>query len=210
MFLYSTLGIAASIPKRLMGFMRKAPSSPMVKCLLAYRQQQCAQTDGEIPLASIYRMYQYIVLGSNLGLRTEIERFFNHPNWAVANIPNPEDPDPARYAILSVIQYFLVAEFNRLIEKSLPRGSPLIICSDKEELRPRPIVPESLPSRVASVSKLPKTLIIPNTDSGVPKAGCYNPQFLSLNIIVVSHTLCLFKLSRFQESSCIVNYKTFI
>lgn len=78
-------------------------------------------------------MYEYIVLGYNIGLRTEMEWFFNHPSWSVASIPDPMDSDPARYAVLAVIPRFLVGSFNRLVERGLPRGSPGIICGDEAE-----------------------------------------------------------------------------
>jgi len=192
MALFSIYTTAISILKRLTNSTPKAPSPPTVEWLLAHRQQRRAQTDGETPLASIYRMYEYIVLDYNAGLRTEIEWFFNHPSWAVTSIPDPKDPDPARYAILAVIPHFMVAAFNRLIERGLPRGSPAIISGDEEEeeLKSKPVMLESLPSWVANVPKLPETLIIPNADGSTPEKGVCSPQFLSLNIVVHQpHTL---------------------
>lgn len=55
-----------------------APSPPTADWLLAHRQHGPAQTKGVNPVASLYRMYEYIVLGYYAGLRTEIEWFFNH------------------------------------------------------------------------------------------------------------------------------------
>ncbi|KAF1839715.1 hypothetical protein BDW02DRAFT_563769 [Decorospora gaudefroyi] len=183
--------------KRLTGFAPtnsapKAPPPPTVEWLLAHREQRRAQTVGETPLACLYRMYEYLILDHNTGIRTEIEWFFNHPGWAVASIPDPKDPDPARYAVLSVIPQFMVTAFNRLIEKGLPRGSPGIIMGDEaeEELKSRPIVLEELPSWVANVPRLAETLIIPDADgSPLDKQNC-SPQFLSMNIVVRQpHTL---------------------
>ncbi|CAO2657054.1 Nn.00g058570.m01.CDS01 [Neocucurbitaria sp. VM-36] len=181
-----------SLYESLMKPASKAALPPTVEWLLAHRQQQRAQTAGETPLASLYRMYEYIVLGYNAGLRTEIEWFFNHPSWAVAAIPDPKDRDPARYAILSVIPQFLTRAFNRLIEKGLPRGSPAIICGDEaeEELKSKAVVLESLPSWVANVPKLMQELVIPNADGSIPEKRDWSPQFLAKNIVVSQpHTL---------------------
>jgi hypothetical protein len=47
-------------------------------------------------------MYEYIVLDQHDGFHSEIEWFFNHPDWAADSIPNPQGSDTTRYAILSV------------------------------------------------------------------------------------------------------------
>jgi hypothetical protein len=78
-------------------------------------------------------MYEYLVVGFTQGLRTEIEFFFNQATWAVSEILDPADSDPARYAILSVLPSYLVIAFNRLIQRGLPRGSPAIIAGDEME-----------------------------------------------------------------------------
>ena len=70
-----------------------------------------AMTRGATPNASLYRMYEYFVTGFNTGLRSEIEYFFNHKTWIVSQIPDPEDPDSARYAILTVLTQYLVLAF---------------------------------------------------------------------------------------------------
>lgn len=158
---------------------------PSVEWLLQHRDQHSASTTGETPIASLYRMYEYIVLGYNTGLRTEIEWFFDHPDWAVSAIPNPNDTDPARYAILAVIPHFMCAAFNRLIERGLPRGSPAVFDDEEEEeLRLRPIILEELPSWVANVPKLTNTLTIPDVDGSVPDAEGRSHQFLVMNIVV--------------------------
>ncbi|CAI6332982.1 unnamed protein product [Periconia digitata] len=189
---FTIKNLFSSIYNSLVNPAPKPPLPPTIEWLLSHRQQRRAQTAGETPLASLYRMYEYIVLGYNAGLRTEIEWFFNHPSWAVAAIPDPKDSDPARYAILSVIPHFLTGAFNRLIERGLPRGSPAIICGDEaeEELKSKAVVLESAPAWVAHVPKLSEELIIPNSDGGVPEKQIRSPQFLAMNIVVSQpHTL---------------------
>ncbi|KAF2205486.1 hypothetical protein GQ43DRAFT_453103 [Delitschia confertaspora ATCC 74209] len=168
------------------------PPSTTIEWLLAHRTERPqAQNTGVTPLDSLYRMYECIALDYNTGLRTEIEWFFNRPDWAVSSIPDPRDPDTARYAILSVIPHFLFAAFNRLTERGLPRGSPVIIISDEmeDELRARPVVLGEMPGWCANVPKLEKTLVIPGADGKTPQEPDRSPvtepnTFLEKDIIV--------------------------
>ena len=158
---------------------------PTIDWLLAHRSQKTARTQGETPLASLYRMLEFIVLDNTIGLRNEVEKFFNHRDWLVSEIPDPQDPDPARYAFLSVMPAYLVSAFNRLMERGLPRGSPAIL-SDEElnEVQSRPIVLEEPPKWSASVAKLDEVLIIPDSENAEPPEDSRSPLFLSMNIIV--------------------------
>ncbi|KAH9906603.1 hypothetical protein F4778DRAFT_587231 [Xylariomycetidae sp. FL2044] len=161
---------------------------PTVRWLLAHQAslgRQPASTPGLTPTATLYRMYEYFVLGFTQGLRTEIEFFFNQPSWAVAAIPDPADPDPERYAVVSVLPYYLTVAFNRLIERGLPRGSPAIIMGDEEEreLRERPVVLEREPSWVAQVPPLATTLTIHLPSGEKPAEYGRSERFLAMNII---------------------------
>lgn len=130
-------------------------------------------------------MYEYLVTDFNAGLRTEIEFFFNHPDWAVSEIPDPADMDPARYAILAVLPQFLVIAFNRLIRRGLPRDAPAISTGEEmEELTSRPRVLEEVPTWTAQVPKLQETLVIPDTKGHRPNDEQASSQFLEKNILV--------------------------
>ncbi|KAK4117529.1 hypothetical protein N656DRAFT_699868, partial [Canariomyces notabilis] len=132
----------------------------------------------------LYRMYEYLVIGYNIGLRSEIVYFFNHASWAVAAIPDPADPDPARYAILAALPHYLVRTVNRLVQDGLPRGRPAIIGPKEEaELRSRPIVVEEEPPWAAKVPALAKTLVIPGPDGNAPGADCKSARLLEMNIV---------------------------
>jgi hypothetical protein len=132
-------------------------------------------------------MFEFIVTSNTIGLRNEIESFFNHSSWAVSAIPDPNDADPVRYAILSVIPHYLVMAFNRLIERGLPRDSPAILSDeDLEELQSRPVVLEELPPWTASVAKLNETLVIPDIDNETPREEERSPLFLNMNIIAAA------------------------
>lgn len=130
-------------------------------------------------------MYEYLVVGYTIGLRSEIEFFFNQPSWAVKDIPDPEDPDPARYAILAVLPQYLTVAFNRLIERGLPRGSPAIIAGIEAEkaLKARPVILEEIPQWSTEVPALDKTLVIPDDMGKEPTEDTRSPGFFKMNII---------------------------
>lgn len=161
---------------------------PSVPCLLerctatGEPSQQIASTKGNTPLAALYRMYEYFVSGYRIGLRSEIEFFFNKPAWAVADTPDPNDPDPERYAVLAVLPYYMVKAFNRLIQRGLPRGSPFIISTTMEdELKSRPIILEKAPSWVVGVTRLQKALVLPDGYGNVPTMESRSARFQDMN-----------------------------
>lgn len=183
----------SSFGARLLRRKRKGPVDPdkvpTVASLLALRQRDPshlpdAATKGRTPIASLYRMYEYLVLGCLVGIRNEVECFFNQPSWAVVDIPDPQDPDPQRQAILAVLPYYLTVAFNRLIERGLPRGAPAMITPDiEEELRSRPVVLEKEPDWVASIPRLEQALVIPNDLGETPAEEHRSPRLLQMNII---------------------------
>ena len=81
-------------------------------------------------LATIYRIYWAIVTDHVITMRNEIEYFWNQRAWSVHEIPDPHDPEPERYAVVSAVPYLLVAAFNNLIDKGLPRDAPGITTLD--------------------------------------------------------------------------------
>lgn len=130
-------------------------------------------------------MYEFFLADSTVGIRNEVEYFYNQPAWAVANIPDPRDPDPERYAVLAVLPFYLVHAFNRLIELGLPRGSPAIIMGEvaEAELKSKPIILEKEPDWVAHVPRLDKTLVIPNDEGHEPAEDTRSEKFMAMNII---------------------------
>ncbi|EEP80014.1 predicted protein [Uncinocarpus reesii 1704] len=114
------------------------------------------------PLYSLYRLYEYVILDENTHLRNEIEYFWRNHSWAVCDIPDPEDEDPERYAVLSCIPQLLVLAFNNNIELGLPRDAPAIMTHDQmDEYRRREKVWEKPPDWVAKVPPVKETLKIP-------------------------------------------------
>ena len=108
-------------------------------------------------------MYAFLVTGHNAKLRGEVEYFFNHSHWAVMEIPDPQDPDPVRYAVLAAIPHLLVESFNYNIGLGLPRDAPTYI-EDFDELRSRPKIFEKLPEWVTRVPPAPVEVRLPNDE----------------------------------------------
>ncbi|PGH16220.1 hypothetical protein AJ80_05243 [Polytolypa hystricis UAMH7299] len=158
--------------------------SPSVEWILAHRHTPQRHSQ-ELTLDSLYRIYEYIVYGHMLGLRTEIE-FFNHSDWKVAEIPDPVDSDLKRYVIIPVIPHLLVKAFNRLIERGLPRDAPAIIMGDEhfDELADRPRILEMPPEWCARVPKLDETLVIPDKGGRTPDEAVASAEFKKKNVLV--------------------------
>ncbi|KZT08289.1 uncharacterized protein LAESUDRAFT_742646 [Laetiporus sulphureus 93-53] len=80
----------------------------------------------DTPLRSLYRMHAWICAGGKhrplLGYETQY--FLSHigPEWKLENLPDPQDPDPVRYAVLAGLVETMVLSFNeRYSEMKLPR-----------------------------------------------------------------------------------------
>lgn len=125
-------------------------------------------TSNDTPLKCLYRLYEYILLDLNIPMRNEIEYFWNRHMWAVCDIEDPRDSDPARYAVLSCIPHLLVIAFNNNIEMGLPRDAPSIMTDDQiEEVQRRPKKLEAVPEWTKSVAPLPTLLKIPHLKGGL-------------------------------------------
>lgn len=128
----------------------------------------CFDKTPDTPLNCIYRIYEYMMFEYVTGYRNEIEYFWNHPEWPVCDVPDPKDPDPARYAFVSRVPVMLAAAFNNLIQMGLPRDAPRIIKPElAEQYRQRPESEkkyETVPDWVKQVPALKKTLVIPDWD----------------------------------------------
>ncbi|KFY09983.1 hypothetical protein V492_05261 [Pseudogymnoascus sp. VKM F-4246] len=135
--------------------------------MLFERRYVDLHTDTDTPLMTLYRLYEYILLDQNIGMRNEIEYFWNQDKWAVCEIQDPEDDDPVRYAVLSCIPHLLVAAFNRNIKLGLPRDAPPIMTNDQiDEFRNREKKFETVPEWTKKATPLEETLRIPHIKGG--------------------------------------------
>ena len=119
--------------------------------------------DTDTPLATIYRIYEHLVLDQHIEIRNEFETLWFKSDWKVCDIPDPCDPDPERYAVLACIPALLCLAFNKRLELGLPRHAPGIFTRDQlEEWRSQEREYETEPSWVKSVPALTSTLAIPH------------------------------------------------
>ncbi|KAF5654487.1 hypothetical protein FCIRC_13970 [Fusarium circinatum] len=130
-------------------------------------------------------MYEYLVVGYTVGLRSEIEYFFNQSTWSVKAIPDPEVPDPACYAIIAVLTHYLAVTFSRLINRGLPWCCSAIIASAEAEaeLLARKVVLEVQPPWAKAVRRLDEPITIPASSSEKPEDRFRSAEFLAVNII---------------------------
>ena len=69
----------------------------------------------DAPIHCIYRIYEQLCANLNDVVSLEVEYFYFHPltsDWMPYQIPDPEDPDQVRYAIIASIVETLVESFN--------------------------------------------------------------------------------------------------
>lgn len=135
--------------------------------IASYYPQRVRETDSA--LATVYRIYAAILGGRDLSLRSELEYFFNHKDWVVSKIPDPKDPDPARYAVVAAVIYLLVASFNKLIGMGLPRGAPAIIDDEIEaRLKAQDKKWEIVPDWASKAPMLQEPLLVPDGEGILP------------------------------------------
>lgn len=122
--------------------------------------------DQDSPLQCLYRLYEYFVVDDVIWYRDELEQLWWQHHWAVCDIPDPKDDNPARYAFLACIPYLLVESFNERIKIGLARDGPGIMTLKQIEYyqtRPESTkVYETVPEWAKRVPALPQPLVMPN------------------------------------------------
>ncbi|CAG7956125.1 unnamed protein product [Penicillium salamii] len=135
---------------------------------LFQRVHRTPRDDSEdVPLFSLYRLYEHLTLNDNIGLRNELEYFW-YARWPIASIPDPQDACKSRYAVLAAIPALLVESFNARINLGLPRKADSIISREElEQYQKEDKIFESVPEWSNQVSRLEETLVIPHDDDEV-------------------------------------------
>lgn len=126
----------------------------------------------DTPLCSLYRLYEDLCVGNILMLSYESDYFFSHTEaaWKLSEMPDPQDSDPVRYALLASFAEALVDAFNWKLEQGLRRGGTQNAGSDHGGL-------ETLPRWTERVKPLPERLNLrPNNNESA------DPNFLKRNI----------------------------
>ncbi|KAJ7666680.1 hypothetical protein DFH06DRAFT_1184461 [Mycena polygramma] len=114
----------------------------------------------DTPLRVLYRLYECTVdYNANEMMMDSQYMFHEQAHWRLADIPDPRDPDPIRYAILASLAEDLVDSFNYKITMGLRRGitldKPWLIGEFKKDPHP-PL--ESAPSWTSAVGPLSQFL----------------------------------------------------
>ncbi|KAH9487106.1 hypothetical protein JR316_0001174 [Psilocybe cubensis] len=120
----------------------------------------------DTPLRSLYRLYETVVADNEDEMMQESQYWFHRQtDWLLADIPDPQDPDPIRYAILASLTDALVLSFNYKIKYGMRRGitnkQPLRIAEFRNDPNP-PL--ESSPAWCNKVGALSQRLrLVPGT-----------------------------------------------
>lgn len=114
----------------------------------------------------LYRLYEHLLLNHRFGIRNEIEYFWWESEWLVCDIPDPQDPDAVRYAVLACLPHLLVRAFNCNIERGLHRNvAPILSDVERKDLKLREPVVETLPGWASEVPPAPDIIKILNDDN---------------------------------------------
>lgn len=146
----------------------------------------------DTPIRSLYRLYEAIVAREFYAIGPEVEYFFYQSRraWAIHRIPDPEDQDPVRYAILSCIAEELALAFNWRMSLGMRRDkSKHIYRKSFDDLLP-PFTAEAAPIWTKRAQPIAAELLLDLPAelldaSGrlVLEEGGENPNFAERNII---------------------------
>lgn len=77
----------------------------------------------DTPIRTLYRLYESTVDYNANELMMDSQYWFHEQSqWRLADIPDPQDSDPVRYAIIAALAEDLVDSFNYKIGMGLRRG----------------------------------------------------------------------------------------
>ncbi|KAK7042425.1 hypothetical protein R3P38DRAFT_2890416 [Favolaschia claudopus] len=112
----------------------------------------------DTPLRALYRLYECTVdYDANETMLDSQYWFHQQAHWRLADVPDPEDPDPTRYAILASLVEDLVDSFNYKIKLGLRRGitfeNPWLIKDFKDDADPPSESPPLWTSRVGPLTE---------------------------------------------------------
>lgn len=124
-----------------------------------------APDDFDTPSKTLYRLYENIMLDDNLGIRNELEYFWQRHTWKLSEIPDPLDEDPARYAVLACSTNLMEMAYNNLIKLGAVRdGRSVHTMEEFEKMRKQRKCWETVPLWAQRVEPLAETLVIPTHD----------------------------------------------
>lgn len=142
-------------------------------------------------LFALYRLYEYFLVDQVRPYRDALEAFWRVKSWAVRDIPDPEDNDPARYAFLAGCTYLIARSFNERVKLGLRRDMPSLLTTDEaEELKKIPDHLrdyEEVPAWAVKAAPVEDLLSVP-TEDGITLNGKDDKRadvdFLAKNILI--------------------------
>ncbi|KDQ29028.1 hypothetical protein PLEOSDRAFT_1039400 [Pleurotus ostreatus PC15] len=144
---------------------------PLIQRLLSFRLNAYLP---DTPAASFYRLYQFLVIDWTIQFRNELEYFWGHASWALADLPDPCPPGDEyseeakiRKAVMAGLTCIMEQAYNRLISKGLPRDAPAVV-QDWEELKARPRILEKIPKWAEDLEPLDTIVEIPDRFGTMP------------------------------------------
>ncbi|KAJ3546768.1 hypothetical protein NMY22_g1917 [Coprinellus aureogranulatus] len=111
----------------------------------------------DTPLGSLYRLQDAVAADSDNDIMLEGYYFFHRADWKVKDIPDPQDPDPVRYALLASIVEHMVVSYNWKISLGIRRHlrrQPAASYRAHREEKDKPF--EEAPAWAAKVPALPE------------------------------------------------------
>ncbi|KAF8867837.1 hypothetical protein CPB84DRAFT_1526738 [Gymnopilus junonius] len=152
------------------GIIRKRRQTELNYVALRQIKRFCRR---DTPLRSLYRLYECIVTSDEDELMQESQYWFHtQTTWLLKDIPDPQDPDPVRYAVLASLTDALVHAFNQKIKLGLRRGvtntKPLLIPRFRNDPEP-PL--ESSPQWCNHVGPLSQRLDLDSQSASIVPRG---------------------------------------
>ncbi|KAJ5379087.1 hypothetical protein N7509_012206 [Penicillium cosmopolitanum] len=146
----------------------------------------------DTPIRSLYRLYEALVAREFYAIGPEVEYFFYQSRraWAIHRIPDPQDQDPVRYAILSCIAEELALAFNWRMSLGMRREkSKHIYRKSFDDLLP-PFTAEAAPIWTKRAQPIDADLLVgfpaellDASGRLVLEEGGENPNFAERNIV---------------------------
>lgn len=112
----------------------------------------------DTPLRSVYRLYELHLADRYALIGWEMEYFFSRPDWKVADISDPKDADPLRYAIVASIVEEIQEAVNWRLSLGLRRNGEHVYRERNDDPWP-PFTPEGLPGWTKMVPPIDKDLL---------------------------------------------------
>lgn len=112
----------------------------------------------DTPLRSIYRIYELHLIDIYTLLGYETEYFFFQKRWHLRDIPDPNDPDLIRCAMLASIVEELHESVNWKLSLGLRRNGEILMRENDGDPYP-PYIPEELPAWTKNVPAIDKELL---------------------------------------------------